>query len=78
MIGQTINLGVAEVKISTTFKEEIVVVKEQDFYLKVTPDIKVSPAKLTEFNRDAFKVGVAQFVKRNANLVKAGHIKVKL
>lgn len=77
MIGQTINLGVAEVKISTTFKEEIVF-DDDNFYLKVTPDIKVSPAKLTEFNRDAFKVGVTQFVKRNANLVKAGHIKVKL
>lgn len=73
-----VTAGVAEATLSVRFKEEIVNVEGQDFYLKITPEVKVGKFKIRNFDRAAFEAGIVQFLARNPKTKVKSTMKVSL
>lgn len=59
-------IGKVKVRIRTTFREEIVD-DGANFYKKITPDVTIEQIGLTDFNTNAMKKQIVQFLKRNPN-----------
>lgn len=78
MAGKKIEVGVAEATLSIRFREEIVDDGERNFYVKLTPEVKVGQPKLKNFDRKKLEKGIVEYFNKDPNTRIKSRIKVKL